>query len=89
MSRIERRLDRVRLQDPLERADEEGARVIDEAHELVGLVRVDQEQDDPDPDQGLNDPEQEDDGPSGDLGTARRAADGLETTEPWVTVALG
>ena len=60
----------VRAEDALERRDEDLADVEDARHQAVGLASVEQEQDDPRPEDDLDQPEPEDDDAPGHLGTA-------------------
>jgi len=64
-------------QDAIERRDEELADVQDAGHESVGFAGVEQEQDEARSDDDLDEPEQEDDDPSGHLRRAgpRRGGD--------------
>ena len=56
-------LERIRPQDPFERVDERSAQVKEAGHDRVPRTSINRQQEDPQPDDQLDDPEQDDHDP--------------------------
>src|SRR5664280_4726 len=82
---IERRSARgqgIRVEDPLERGEEDLADVQDSRDQRVAGAGIEEEQDDPQPDDDLDEPEHEDDDPARHLGVAGARPRDLSAVRP-------